>query len=58
MITQAAKCYFDFRDYEENYLLEFVGVWTGGIVPMFQSGLLLPSSWYLMNDDAGTKMRF
>jgi hypothetical protein len=28
--------------YEDNCLLEFGAVWTGGSVPMFQSILLLP----------------
>jgi hypothetical protein len=32
---------FDFGDYEKKIVLEFDGVWTGGNVPMFQSGLLL-----------------
>jgi len=46
---------FDFSDYEDNCRLEFDAVWTGGSVPIYQCGLLLPSSWYLMNDDAGCK---
>lgn len=29
-------------DSEDNGFLEFDAVWTGGIVPMFQSVLLLP----------------
>jgi len=33
---------FDFGECEDNSLLEFEAVGTGGIVPLFQSGWLLP----------------
>jgi len=41
-------------DYEDC-LLGFDGVWTGGSVPMFQSGWLLQTSWYVINDEAGSR---
>jgi len=40
-ISNSEMWEFDFGDYEDNCLLEFDAVWTGGSVPIFQSFLLL-----------------